>query len=218
MQEIRTAFTLEELQEVQDLLKSEGIYCQVYQNVSGYETIYTVNPTGVSYKISVDENDAQRAFEILAQYYGNVDENNESFLSQMDTDDLVEMLAHPQKYNANDCSIAQKLIIERGISSGELEKKVAKIIRDENTPQRVKTTVLIAGYAFAVVGGFFGFALGWYLYFSKAKHTQTGKKYFAHDKYSRNHGIAIIVIGAIISTIFYLTLFRSNLFATGFHY
>lgn len=204
MKEIRTAFTLEELQEVQDLLQSEGIYCQVYQNVSGYETIYNSNPIGVSYKISVPDSEAQRAFEILEKNYGN-EEDEESFLRQMDTVDLLEILAHPQKYSTNDYSIAQKLILERGISSNELEKKTTKIIKDENTPQRVKTIVLLAGYIFAVISGILGFAIGWYLYFSKTKHTQTGKKYFAHDKYSRRHGLLILVIGfiALILLIFF---------------
>lgn len=203
MQEIRTAYTLEELQEVQDILQAEDIYCQVYQNISGYETIYNSNPIGVSYKISVEENDAQRAFEILAQHYGNIDENNENFLSQMDTDDLVEMLAHPQKYNANDCRTAQKLILERGISSNELESKIAQMVQNENTPKQVNTFVLLAGYAFAFFGGIFGMAIGWYLYFSKNRHTQTRQKYFAHDQYSRNHGLIILVIGIIALVLLY---------------
>ena len=202
MQEIRTAFTLEELQEVQDLLQAEGIYCQVYQNVSGYETIYNSNPTGVTYKISVPDSEAPKAFEILEKHYGN-EEDTEGFLRQMDTEDLIEIVTNPQKYSPNDSVIAKKLILDRGISSSQLESKIAQMVQNENAPKQVNTFVLLAGYVFAFFGGIFGMAIGWYLYFSKNRHTQTRQKYFAHDQYSRNHGLIILVIGILALVLLY---------------
>jgi hypothetical protein len=196
MKEIRTIYSPEERQEVERLLLANGIEYSIIEGGKAYENAYTANPTSKHYIIMVEEAIAPQALEVLNAYF-DADDDSNSILHQFDDVDLIEIQANYKNYSATKVAKAKAILLERGFSEDEIERRVRRIISEENQPQRASNWAIIGGYAFAICGWILGFAIGWFLYFSKTRHTVTGEVYYAHDEYSRKQGRNMLVFGVL---------------------
>ncbi len=208
MQEVRKVYSLEELEEAINLLEKEGIEYKANEKKFLHDNVYTTNMLKKEYVILVDEADVQVALNIFSAFYRS-HEKDTNFLELLDTNDLIETLIYPDKFSEVDAEESRKILLERGLSNAEIEKRIEEKIIIDNTPQKAKTSVIIAGYILTIGGGILGFAIGWYLYASKAKHTITAKKYKAHDANSRKHGLIIFILGFVFA-IFYVIAYGAD--------
>lgn len=208
MQEIRTAYTLDELKEVLDLLEKEGIVYEAKEKTFLYENVYTNNPTNKKYVVLVNNEDAQRSLDLLNTYYSSF-EDDTTFLQKLDNGELIEMLAYPKQYSDFEVTEAKKIILSRGLSEAEINSLIETKIAKDNMPQPAKTGVIVAGYIFAIGGVFIGVVIAWYLIAAKATHTVTGEKYYAHTAATRFQGKMIMVV-ALLAFIFYIATFSMD--------
>jgi hypothetical protein len=206
MKEIRTTYTFEEREEVENLLIANNIEYKVVDDRKLYENAYTINPTNTHYVIMVEDAIAQHALEVLNTYYDATDDAD-SILQQFDDRDLIEILAYHNNYSATKVARATAILIKRGFIGEDMATLVKQKIDADNQPQRAKSSAIVAGYLFTITGWLLGFAIGWFLYFSKAKHTITGEKYYAHDAHSRKEGRNILIFGGLFWLIVFAWMF-----------
>lgn len=201
MIEVRTVYSLDELNGIRMLLEEQGIEYKVSENLLGFETVYTANPVNTSYKILVWENEAQAVMDFLDQRFDSPDEEA-SILNQFDDADLIDIIAYPENYGENKTNHAAKILAKRGMSPDEMERRAKKKIREDNMPMRVAQTTLFFAYFLCITGGLFGILVGVFLYFAKSKHTKTGERYYSHDDFSRRQGLQIMIFAVLCFVLF----------------
>jgi len=195
MKEVRTAFSLEEAEEIKSLLEESNIDFDLKEYVQGFDTIYSTNPAVKTYKIFVADNEAETAMNLLNYHYDGFDAD--TILVEYDTPDLIEIITYPETHGQVKVVKAQSILLTRGLTETEIQAKITDKLTLDNTPARADGYVVLAGYLLALVTGLLGFFIGWFLFLSKARHTKTGEKYFAHEKNTRNHGIYILALSII---------------------
>jgi len=198
MQVVRTLFNLEELQEITSLLEENEIAYTVEEDNRGFENIYTSNPEYQTYKLLVEDNIAEKTFEIINNYYnaGSSVSDDENYLKEYEDDELVEIMVYPQQYSYSNQQAAKKILLER-YSEQKIQELIDKKIKADNTPLRVSIAMLIGLYCFGMIGSILGCVAGLYLANLKVRHTVTKEKYYAHDKYTRRHGWILFVVSLL---------------------
>lgn len=196
MKEVRTAFSLEEAEEIKSLLEESNIDFELKEYVQGFDTIYSTNPAVKTYKIFVADSEAETAMNLLNYHYDGFDAD--TILVEYDTSDLIEIVTYPETHGQVKVVKAQNILLNRGLTDAEIQAKVNHKLTVDNTPARADKYVVMAGYLLALATGLIGFFIGWFLFFSKARHTKTGAKYFAHERSTRNHGFYIMVISVMV--------------------
>ncbi|HYG16917.1 MAG TPA: hypothetical protein VEC12_14265 [Bacteroidia bacterium] len=195
MKEVRTAFSLEEAEDIKNLLEESNIDIDLKEHVQGFDTIYSTNPAVKTYKIFVADNEAETAMNLLNYHYDGFDAD--TILVEYDTPDLIEIITYPETHGQVKVVKAQNILLNRGLADIEIQARIANKLTLDNTSARADGYVVLAGYLLALATGLLGFFIGWFLFLSKARHTKTGEKYFAHDKNTRNHGFYIMAISII---------------------
>lgn len=196
MKEVRTAFSLEEADEIKSLLEESNIDFELKEYVQGFDTIYSTNPAVKTYKIFVADNEAETAMNLLNYHYDGFDAD--TILVEYETPDLIEIVTYPETHGQVKVVKAQNILLNRGLTDADILAKVNYKLTVDNTPARADKYVVLAGYLLALATGLLGFFIGWFLFLSKARHTKTGEKYFAHEKSTRNHGFYILTLSVIV--------------------
>lgn len=202
MQIVRKVYDLEELKEALSILEQAGIKYKARENTFLHDNPYTKNLANKEYVVLVDAEEKQRALDVFATYYAS-NTSEENFLSKLDNEDLIEILTYEDNYSVFDINESKVILTERGIDESEQKLLIEQRVKKDNEPQKVKMNVIIGGYAFVLIGGILGIAMGWYLYSSKATNKVTKQTYNAHDNNSRFHGLLMLALGGI-TTLFYL--------------
>lgn len=202
MKEVRKVYTLDDLKEVLSILERADIEYKAKEKNFLHDNIYTKNLTNKEYVVLVNDDVEQKALNLFATYY-SAETTDDNFLLKLDNEDLVQLLAYQDEYSVFEINESKAILVQRGIAEAEQRLLVEKKIAIDNSPQKAQKNVIIGGYAFVLIGGIFGFAMGWFLYSSKAAHKITGETYKAHDNNSRFHGLLMLVLGSI-TTFFYL--------------
>ncbi|MEP7095275.1 MAG: hypothetical protein ABI793_14530, partial [Flavobacterium sp.] len=114
-------------------------------------------------------------------------------------DELYEILLKADEWNEFDYKLAQKILTQRGKSvDTELLKALKKQRLDLLTkPEEDQKSSIMAGYIFAILGGFLGILIGYSLWTSK-KTLPNGQKVYSYNEKDRVHGKNIFYIGLII--------------------
>lgn len=68
-------------------------------------------------------------------------------------------------------------------------------------PVKASKGLLVAGYIFAVLGGFLGFLIGGHVWRNKVKDS-SGQKVFKYDDASRKQGMIIFILGVVLAVIY----------------
>lgn len=85
---------------------------------------------------------------------------------------------------------------DRGIEIGakEMETLRENRLKELAKPEKTDRFALALGYLFALMGGFFGILIGWYIR-SNMKTLPNGDRVYTYSKSDREHGNAIMGIG-----------------------
>ena len=109
----------------------------------------------------------------------------------------------------SDLQYANNLIEQRNIVIDE-EKIIEtqqKLLSVVNEPKKAKSSVILLGYLFSILGGWIGLLIGLHLKYKKNEDAGNEEKIFYYDKKSRNHGDNILMI-FVVWLLFYLVYFN----------
>ena len=114
-------------------------------------------------------------------------------------DELIDILKHPDEWGRFDFLLSQKILKEKGKA---IEPILLEAFRKQRNEELAKpdpgTSIWIPiGFVFAMLGGFLGLFLGWYIYKGK-KTLPDGKSIYLFNETERKYGQAIFVASCII--------------------
>ena len=118
------------------------------------------------------------------------------YLFQFSNAELWDLLAQPAAWSSHDVALAGRLLRERGEPVAEA---TLRDLRQQHTaalatPDPPPTGWLLAGYAFALLGGLLGIGIGWGLWHYR-KTLPDGRQVPGYDAATRAHGRQILVLG-----------------------
>lgn len=192
--------TLEQVKDLESLLNKNDIATEIADNIPPVDSSFSGNTLQNQYEIKILLTDFEKAEKIL-------DENAESIIDQIDKDyylfsfsddELYEILLKADEWNEFDYKLAQKILIQRGKSVDTELLKALKKQRIEllAKPEENQKSWILAGYTFAILGGFLGILIGYSLWTFK-KSLPNGQKVYSYNEKDRTHGKNIFYIGLI---------------------
>jgi len=193
--------TIEQAKEVQLLLNENNIETVIGDNVPPVDITFTGDTLRNEIEIRIKQSDFEKAHIIIEKEneISIEDVDQDYYLLQFTNEELYEILLKSDEWGAFDYSLAQKLLIQRGKSvDKELLSALKKErIKDLSKPEENQKPWIIAGYLFAVLGGFLGLIIGYSLWTSK-KRLPNGQRIYSYLPNDRNHGKYIFFIGLVV--------------------
>jgi len=194
--------TLEQASELKELLNEHGIESLIDDNVPPVDITFSGSTIQNEYEIRIKQSDFKRAEEILEKSAENlIDQiDKDYYLFEFTNEELYEILLKSDEWSAFDYTLAQKLLKQRGKSVDKdlLDSLKNERLKDLAKPEGNQRPWIIAGYAFAILGGFLGLLIGYSLWTSK-KTLPNGQKVYSYAANDRAHGKYIFFIGLIIT-------------------
>ncbi len=193
--------TLQQVKDLERLLNQNNIATEIADNIPPVDSSFSGSTLQNQYEIKIQLTDFEKAEKILDENAENLIEevDKDHYLFSFTDDELYEILLKADEWNEFDYKLAQKILIQRGKSVDTELLKALKKQRIEllAKPEENQKSWIIAGYVFAVLGGFLGILIGYSLWTSK-KSLPNGQKVYSYDEKDRVHGKNIFYIGLII--------------------
>ncbi len=198
----RTFSNIEQVTELQNALTENDIKTIIDDNSPPVDVTFT-GGGAINHKIEVrikpsDFKKAEKILEQLAKQNLN-DIDPDYYLFDFSDEELYDILLRSDEWNKFDYTLAQKLLKDRGKNVDEALLKALKKQRLEELakPDENQRPWIIAGYVFAILGGFLGLVIGYFLWTSK-KTLPNGQKVYSYMAKDRRHGKYIFYIALII--------------------
>lgn len=196
--------TLEQANEVKELLKENGIESLLADNVPPVDVTFSGSTLQNEFEIRIKQSDFKKAEKILEKDAENlIDQiDKDYYLFEFTDEELYEILLKPDQWNALDYTLAKKILKQRGkpIDKELLNSLKNERLKDLAKPEENQKPWIIAGYIFSLLGGFLGLIIGYFLWTSK-KTLPNGQKVYSYSANDRKHGKYIFYIGLIITPI-----------------
>ena len=194
--------SLEQASELKVLLNENNIETILDDNVPSVDVTFSGNTLQNEIEIRIKQTDFKKAESILQKDVENLIEtvDKDYYLFEFTNEELYEILLKSDEWNAFDYTLAQKILIQRG---KPIDKKLLNSLKNERLkqlaePERNQKSWIIAGYFFAVLGGFLGLIIGYFLWTSK-KNLPDGQKIYTYAENDRKHGKYIFYISLVIA-------------------
>lgn len=144
--------------------------------------------------VKIKPEDFERVSELLledeAQHIDNVE--SDYYLFAFSDDELLDVVAKYDEWNAFDVILARKLLSERGIKIDE-EGLKAQRLEVLQKPEEPQNFWIVVGYLSALLAGILGILIGWYLSTSK-KTLPNGERIYAYNDVDRTHGQRMLLL------------------------
>ena len=194
--------TLEQANELKELFLENGIESILADNTPSVDITFTGNTLQNEIEIRLRQPDFNKAEAILEK---NVEDlitqiDKDYYLFEFSDDELYDILVKSDEWSAFDYTLAQKLLKNRGKPVDEVLVNALKSerLKELSEPEGNQKYWIIAGYVFAVLGGFLGLLIGYLIWTSK-KTLPNGERVYSHYEKDRKHGKYIFYIGLIIA-------------------
>lgn len=198
----RTFSNIEQATELQDALNEIGIDTVIDDNSPPVDVTFTGGGTiNTKIEIRIKQSEFQRAEQVLEklaeQSLNDIDPNY--YLFDFSNEELYDILLKSDEWNMFDYTLAQKLLKERGksIDKDLIESLKKQRLEELAKPDENQKPWIIAGYVFALLGGFLGLIIGYFLWTSK-KTLPNGQKVYSYSAKDRRQGKYIFYIALII--------------------
>ncbi|MFY7739373.1 MAG: hypothetical protein ACOVQC_02545 [Flavobacterium sp.] len=200
--------SIEQAQDVVTVLNSNEIETEIGNNIPPVDSLLTGNNITPEYEIKIKISDFEKANKVLQSIaedqINQVDKDY--YLFSFSDKELYDIILKQDEWNEFDYSLAKKLLSERGKSIDEeliiLLKK--QRLQDLAKPEENQKPWIIAGYIFALLGGFLGIIIGYVLMTSK-KNLPNGQRVYSYTTDDRQQGKMIFYIGLVMLP-FYIIL------------
>lgn len=205
-------FTPEEAQPLIELLKEHQVPYKFIKAKRMVDGVIAGEVSDVMDEVKIPSDKFEMVNRIISETTTvNLDElDPDHYLLSYTDEELEAILRNPDEWGNQDYLLARKILEKRGItfSNEELESfrkaRIALLARPEKVPQAWR----IAGYFFALLGGFFGVLIG--LAISQSKKTlPDGSRVYTYDDATRKTGKTIIYLSLIVFAVS-LTLRLTN--------
>ncbi|WP_179349512.1 hypothetical protein [Winogradskyella pacifica] len=194
--------SLEQASELKALLNENGIETILDDNAPSVDVTFTGNTLQNEIEVRIKQTDFQKAESILEKEVENLIEtiDKDYYLFKFTDEELYDILLKSDEWNAFDYTLAQKILIQRG---KPIDKELLNSLKNERLkqlaePEGNQKPWIIAGYFFAVLGGFLGLIIGYFLWTSK-KTLPDGQKIHTYAENDRRHGKYIFYISLVIA-------------------
>ncbi len=183
----------EEALELADLLEANNIPYKLETGGEEFNPAFVFNG---ECRILVHPEDVDK---VTALFTSNIDADY--YLYGFTNNELLDVIAKRDEWSHLDFILAQQLLKERGVELGEehIHRVEEERIADLSRPDNVHAGWIIAGYVFALAGGFFGILLGGSILLGK-KLLPNGEKVYNYSDSDRSHARRILMIGSITLT------------------
>jgi hypothetical protein len=186
--------------ELIELLHEVDIKAVLGDNRAPVDVTFAGNTHQDMFEVRIAPTDFEKAEALLEKVDANLADHvpKDYYLFAFSDDELYDILVKPDEWGDLDYSLAQQLLAKRGKPVDEQELKALKDARisQVSKPEKSNRPWIIAGYIFAVFGGFLGIIIGYFLWTSK-KTLPNGQKVYSYNTKDRKDGKIIFFIGLI---------------------
>ncbi|MBI3239092.1 MAG: hypothetical protein HYZ43_09675 [Flavobacteriia bacterium] len=130
------------------------------------------------------------------------------YLFQFSDDELRDVLVRSFEWNSLDVTLARKILIERGapFSEGSIAYQREELLDELDAPEKEDTVIVVCGYIFSFLGGFFGLLIALSILNSK-KTTRDGFRIPRYNAQTRRHAknMLLIFVGIIVLLMIFTT-------------
>jgi hypothetical protein len=199
----RTFRSREEAEELAASLQAAGFHPSVVQNYAFVSSAFVgeVPDYSVVMLPSEDFLRAEHALEEEAER-AIAEVSPDHYLFGFSTEELLDVVAKPDEWNAFDRCLARKLLVERGMPvKDDLQERVLEErIEDLSEPAPSQTALIIFAYVIGICGGFLAAFIGYHLNTAK-KILPNGERVYVYRDADRKHGKILFFGGLVIFTL-----------------
>jgi hypothetical protein len=203
------------------LLEKHQVECILEDNSSSLDATFGSQAFENNYAVKIRQADFEKVNHILIEdSIADLDAiDKDYYLFSFTDDELRDILAHRDEWNAFDFILAQKLLKRRGseVSEEQLDDLKQQRIVELSQPEPTQTAWITAGYIMAFMGGLLGIFIGWFLS-SHKKTLPNGDRVFNYSNSDRKHGRNIFYLGIFFVIFWNLLWFFGLPFFDGFHH
>lgn len=197
----RNTVTRKEAEDLGNVLSENGIESRIAKNEGDLDYVIQGEAPTDKFEILISEKDVLSAEKILSDLAATQlnEVSTDHYLFSFSNDELLNVLIEKNEWNEIDVLLSEKILTERGISIdyNKLEDQRKSRNSELSKPKGGQFGWIIVGYISAILGGFFGLVIGYFIW--QAKNTlPNGQKVPAYNEKSRKHGVAIFLISLII--------------------
>jgi hypothetical protein len=189
-----------EARHLQDLLIENGIECIFIDNSPRLGSSFS-GELLKEYEIQLKQSDFEKANEVLESHTENMLSRlgDDYYLLSFTDDELYDVIVKQDEWSQFDYVLAKKLLRDRGksISEAEIKNLRQQRLHELAKPEKNHSGWIIAGYIFALLGGFFGVITGYVIYSSK-KTLPNGQRVPTYTASDRTHGKIILITGIAV--------------------
>lgn len=188
--------------ELRNTLEKNGIDTIMDDNSAPVDVTFTVGASAQDkVEIRIKKTDFEKAESILEKAAeDNLNDIDPGYyLFEFTNAELYDLLLKSDEWNKFDYTLAQKILKDRGksIDKALLESLKKQRLEELAKPEANQKPWIIGGYVFALLGGFLGIIIGYFLWTSK-KTLPNGQKVYSYRANDRKHGKYIFYTALII--------------------
>lgn len=196
------------------LLEENKIPVQLEDDSEVFDPTFSFSDVGKSFNVKLRPDDFRKAEELIENLVlGDLENVGSDYYLYSFTDaELKDLIAHKDQWSAFDFVLAQKVLRERGhsLSKEELEEIRGRRLEELSAPEKDQSGWILAGYIFAVLGGWAGLIIGWHLSSFK-KTLPNGQRVYAFTDANRKHGKRILWFSVVVITASVLYWFNKEI-------
>ncbi|MEM5566988.1 hypothetical protein WNY78_17845 [Psychroserpens sp. AS72] len=193
---------IEQALELKDILNTNEIDSIIDDNSPPVDVTFGVGGSlQDTIEVRIKQTDFEKAELILEkeaeEQLNNIDPDY--YLFDFTNEELYDLLLKADEWNKFDYSLAQKILKERGksIDKDLLDSLKKQRLDDLSQPEGNQKPWIAVGYIFALLGGFLGLIIGYFLWTSK-KTLPNGQKVYSYSANDRKQGKYIFIFSVII--------------------
>lgn len=205
-QTFRTFHEVDSLEYFTALLKANNIDFRVENNSQNFDPSFANNEFNKEFTVKVEPENFERVYQLEEDSIKKEIENasEDYYLFDYTNEELQDIIAKRDEWNAYDYFLAKKILTERGeiITDEIIQQNNTERIAQLKKPENINSVWLIIFYIIAFWGGFFAIFIGYYIMTAKRTlpNGETVKRFSSRDVI---HGSRIFYLG-IFFLIFWL--------------
>lgn len=198
---LRYASTIEEAEELVQLLEQHQIPVQISKNVGNLDTTIIGELPTNKYEILIPKEQHLEAENILIEEAKKqlISVPEDYYLFSFSNDELLDVLIKADEWSELDVALAEKILNDRKvkIDLAYVEAEREQRYEEQRKPEAKQDGWILFGYVMAILGGFIGFLIGYALWTAKKRLTD-GTKVPAYSEGVRYHGRNIFYLGFVM--------------------
>jgi hypothetical protein len=186
---------------LQQFLIENGIECVFKDTPAQLGSSFAGGEMLNEYEVQLHTDNFEKADALLEHHAANMlkDLPEDYYLFSFTDEELQDVVLKHDEWSEFDYMLARKLLTERGkeIDEEHIKSLRHQRISDLARPEASQHSWVIAGYIFALLGGFFGIITGYVLYTAK-KTLPNGQVVPTYSETDRAQGKIILVLGIAV--------------------